>query len=47
MNFHDRRQVDELLTGLEVLDLVEEEDDGMSFSGPKHWHVFHIVARMP
>ena len=47
MNFHDRAQVDELLAGLEVLDIVEEERDGMAFSGPKHWHVFHIVARMP
>lgn len=47
MNFHDRRQVDELLAGLEILDIVEEENDGMAFSGPKHWHVFHVIARMP
>jgi tellurite methyltransferase len=25
----------------------EEENDGEACSGPKHWHVFHIVARAP
>jgi len=24
-----------------------EEDDGEACSGPKHWHVFHVVARTP
>jgi SAM-dependent methyltransferase len=45
MNFHDRSGVEAMLTGLEVLRLVEDDRRGMSFEGPKHWHVFHIVAR--
>lgn len=45
MNFHDRDGVEAMLTGLEVLRLVEDDHRGMSFEGPKHWHVFHIVAR--
>jgi SAM-dependent methyltransferase len=45
MNFHDRRQVEAMLSGMQVLELVEDDRRGMSFEGPKHWHVFHIVAR--
>ncbi|KGJ72474.1 hypothetical protein GY21_15215 [Cryobacterium roopkundense] len=47
MNFHDRANVESLLTGLEVASLVEEDRPGQSFSGPKRWHVFHISARRP
>lgn len=25
----------------------EEEEDGEACSGPKHWHVFHVVAQAP
>jgi hypothetical protein len=28
-------------------DIIEEERDGEAFSGPKHWHVFNVVARRP
>ncbi|CAM5350238.1 class I SAM-dependent methyltransferase [Leifsonia shinshuensis] len=45
MNFHDRAGVEAMLTGLDVLRLVEDDRRGMSFEGPKHWHVFHIIAR--
>ncbi|WP_158865097.1 class I SAM-dependent methyltransferase [Leifsonia sp. AG29] len=45
MNFHDRAGVESMLAGMEVLELVEDDRRGMSFEGPKHWHVFHIVAR--
>ncbi|MGJ4844251.1 MULTISPECIES: class I SAM-dependent methyltransferase [unclassified Leifsonia] len=45
MNFHDRAGVEGMLTGLETLHLAEEDRRGMSFEGPKHWHVFHVVAR--
>ena len=45
MNFHDRAAVDQLLEGLDVLDLIEEDRDGAMVGGTKHWHVFHIVAR--
>ncbi|MDR7373400.1 hypothetical protein J2X28_000356 [Kocuria rhizophila] len=39
--------MDELVTGLEVLRLHEEERDGPAFSGPKHWHTYQLVARRP
>lgn len=47
MNFHDRTEVDELLDGLVIESLNEEDRAGQSFYGPKHWHVFHIIARLP
>jgi tellurite methyltransferase len=44
--FHSRKEVEELLTGLEVLKLEEVDKDGkLSNRNPKHWHVFHIIAR--
>jgi SAM-dependent methyltransferase len=45
MNFHDRVGVEGMLAGMEVLQLVEDDRRGMSFEGPKHWHVFHLIAR--
>jgi SAM-dependent methyltransferase len=42
-----RARVEALLEGLEIVDLVETEEDGSSFVGPVHWHVFDIVARRP
>jgi trans-aconitate methyltransferase len=45
MQFHQRAQVERLLDGLDVMVLDEQEADGMSFLGPKHWHTFDIVAR--
>jgi SAM-dependent methyltransferase len=43
---HARAEVDALLRPLEVEMLVEDEKDGNDATGvPKHWHVFHIVAR--
>lgn len=42
-----RHEVETLLEGLEVLELTEEERDGGSFSGPKHWHTFRVLARCP
>ena len=26
---------------------MEEDEDGSACNGPKHWHVFHVVARAP
>jgi hypothetical protein len=34
-----------MLVGLDVVQLVEDNRRGMSFEGPKQWHVFHVVAR--
>jgi SAM-dependent methyltransferase len=45
MNFHDRAGVEAMLTGLDIVQLEEEDRRGMSFEGPKHWHVFHAIAR--
>ena len=36
-----------LVDGLELLALDEEDQDGDSFLGPKHWHVFDVIARRP
>lgn len=40
-----RREVGELLVGLEVVELEERDEDGQAFSGPKHWHAFTLIAR--
>lgn len=43
-----RDGVDVLLDGFEVEHFREEEDDSTTPRGtPKHWHLFHIVARKP
>lgn len=43
--FLSRAEVEQLLSSLDVLSLVEDERDGTAFSGPKHWHTFEVVAR--
>jgi cyclopropane fatty-acyl-phospholipid synthase-like methyltransferase len=45
--FVARDEVFRMLQGLEVVALDEEDQDGDSFSGPKHWHVFDVIARRP
>jgi trans-aconitate methyltransferase len=45
MTFVTRARVDALLDGLDVRHLEESEEDGNSYSGPKHWHTFQVVAR--
>ena len=45
--FLPRAEVERLLEGLEIVELGELEEDGSSFVGPTHWHVFDIVARRP
>ncbi len=47
MTFVDAERVQALLAGLDQPDVRELENDGDSFDGPKHWHVFDIVARRP
>lgn len=47
MTFVDRDTVDRMVAGLDILAIDEEDADGSSFSGEKHWHVFDIVARRP
>ncbi|HRH22150.1 MAG TPA: class I SAM-dependent methyltransferase [bacterium] len=44
--FHSKEQVEVMLSGLEILKLVEIERDGKLASGePKHWHLFNIIVR--
>ena len=45
MTFFDRKEALALLDGLEIIDFDEQENDGPSGSGPKHWHLFDLVAR--
>ncbi|GAB2511363.1 class I SAM-dependent methyltransferase [Paramicrobacterium agarici] len=47
MSFHTHNDVERMLWGLETLLLDEDEREGRSFDGPKHWHVFHVIARCP
>jgi len=43
----DRTAARALFDGLVVERFDEEENDGEACSGPKHWHVFHVVASRP
>jgi SAM-dependent methyltransferase len=45
IRFIDVDAVGRLVDGLELLALDEEDKDGNSFLGPKHWHVFDVIAR--
>lgn len=45
--FLTRTEVEQLLDGLEVHALEEQERDGRAFSGPKHWHTYGVLAAAP
>jgi len=48
ITFFSRPAIDALLNPLDVEYFREEEDDSTTPRGkPKHWHVFHIVAKLP
>jgi len=48
ITFHTRTQAEELLSSLELERFDEVEEDSTTAVGdPKHWHVFHVVARKP
>ena len=47
MTFLDSDAVRDLLDGFEVIAIDEEDQDGNSFTGAKHWHVFDVIARRP
>jgi tellurite methyltransferase len=42
-----RSGAERLFDGWDVERFDEEDEDGEACSGPKHWHVFHVVARRP
>lgn len=43
-NFHTEADARRLFGGLEILTFDVYDDDGQSFRGPKHWHIFDVVA---
>lgn len=44
--FHTKKQALDLLSGLKILEFIEEEKDGKDASGEqKHWHVFHFIVQ--
>lgn len=46
MNFHSRADVERLLRGFDIVEFEEEDHPGKTKLGePKHWHIFHILAR--
>jgi tellurite methyltransferase len=46
MNFHARGAVEQFLRGFDIIELEEEDHPGQTKLGePKHWHIFHILAR--
>jgi trans-aconitate methyltransferase len=46
MTFHSEEEIQEVLKGLEVVELSEEEQDRKMADGDgKHWHVFNVIAR--
>ena len=42
-----RDDVERWLDGWDVVQFDEEDGVGPCFGGTKHWHVFHIIARVP
>jgi SAM-dependent methyltransferase len=46
LSFHTRAEVEALLAGFDVERFDEVEEDSSTAMGkPKHWHLFHVVAR--
>jgi tellurite methyltransferase len=46
MTFLTHKEVEQVLAGLTVLELKEDDHDGTTALGDtKHWHVYHIMAR--
>ncbi|MFZ2310362.1 MAG: class I SAM-dependent methyltransferase [Patescibacteria group bacterium] len=43
---HSRLEIEELLSGLEIVYLKEEESNAVTaLDESKHWHIFHFIAR--
>jgi SAM-dependent methyltransferase len=48
MTFSTRADIEELFHEWDVNELTEVEEDGRTATGsPKHWHVYHLIARRP
>ena len=46
-NFHTEAAARQLFAGLEILKFEVYDADGQSFRGPKHWHIYDVIARRP
>lgn len=47
MTFHRLSQVRSLTHGYKLEMLRETEEEGQSFEGPKHWHLFDLIMEKP
>ncbi len=45
MTFHTEDQVRAMFENFEIESFHEMDEDGTATSGPKHWHVFTVIAR--
>ena len=45
MTFHTEEGVCAMLEQFEIEHFLEQDEDGEATSGPKHWHVFTVIAR--
>jgi len=47
MTFHKKEGVKQLLSDMQIIELIEEEKDQPTViqPKPKHWHIFHIIAK--
>ena len=45
LTFHSRKEVLQLFEDFTILNLNEIDEDGEAASGPKHWHVFEVLAQ--
>ena len=46
LTFSTRTDIEELFHDWDVIELTEVEEDGRVATGaPKHWHVYHLIAR--
>jgi tellurite methyltransferase len=42
-----RQGAEALFDGWTLERFEEQENDGEACSGPKHWHLFHVIAQVP
>ena len=44
MTFQTRDEVESLFAAFDIQLFVEQDEEGLALSGPKHMHVFHVIA---
>ena len=45
MTFHTEAQVHAMFETFKIESFVETDEDGQAVSGPKHWHLFTVIAK--